>query len=461
MHCAVPELAFITPSQKTVGGKAVGPREQLRDQALQEAKKHKGKTAVSAPKLAALAKDVKDKKREASQRATPVKFADGKAVENEHVARLLVAASRALKKVYIPAMLAHATDSSSGGDTQTRGGEKKKYVIDTLVDSATTHCMCDSLEAKLAGISVDTSQQNQFKCASGPGFSTIGTTKEQLPYELKEVDGSSTMVMKTESEVAEMGGKHGQDKARNLVSVAPFLVFGCKMDVLFCADELEDGSTVWAACIIDRKKGTMSRINLTEDMLPALDRVGGRPMQYRSQPMTLERLADRYAKAGAARRERLGLKSTHHTRGSRVDDADDEEETEYETPDESVAQSPLDQWMDSGWSHQALASKGKKARTAKENIVYNKKAVHGLLHRPAEETRQALNHPSVTYEDDNGNRKKGTELTVEDCSFGNCSVCKQTRPVAPTKRSGTTKHTYMCVDCLDKDTHLVYAARRD
>ena len=115
----------------------------------------------------------------------------------------------------------------------------------------------------------------------------------------------------------------------------------------------------------------------------------------------------------------------------------------------------------SGLGVTSRSSKGKKARTAKENIVYNKKAVHGLLHRPAEETRQALNHPSVTYEDDNGNRKKGTELTVEDCSFGNCSVCKQTRPVAPTKRSGTTKHTYMCVDCLDKDTRLVYAARRD
>ena len=166
---------------------------------------------------AALAKGVKEKKREAAQRVKPVKFADGKPVENELVARLLVAASRALKKVYVPAMVANATHSSSGGDTQTRGGDTRKYVIDTLVDSATTHDMCDRLEAKLAGIEVNTSQQNEFKCASGPGFRTVGTTVGQVPYELKEVDGHSTMVLKTTCEVAEMGGKHGQENAKNLV----------------------------------------------------------------------------------------------------------------------------------------------------------------------------------------------------------------------------------------------------
>ena len=205
----------------------------------------------------------------------------------------------------------------------------------------------------------------------------------------------------------------------------------------------------------------MSRINLTEDMLPALDRVGGRPMRYRSHPLTLDKLADRYAEAAKNRRERLGLKSSRHTAQDAVAETDDEEEEQeyFEAPDESNG-SPLDVWMDKGWNR---VHGTKRARTTGRTIVYDRASVHNILHRKPEETAKALNHSEVVYQSDDGTKKDGTHLTAEDCAYGNCSICKQVRPVAPTKRTGNVNTAYKCVDCFDKDTQVVYAssARRE
>ncbi|MEC8025344.1 MAG: hypothetical protein VX223_15560, partial [Myxococcota bacterium] len=342
--------------------------------------------------------------------------------------------------------------TQSKKDPHSRGGEKKSII--TLVDSATTHSMCDRNEAKAAGVSVDKSQSHEFRVASGPGFNSDGVTEGQIPFDLKEMDEKGTMSLKTHCEVAEMGGIGGDDQAKNLISVAETLVLGMGLDVVFYADRKPDGSRVWGACIIDVDRGTMSRINLTEDLLPALDRVGGAPQKYWSQPLTFDQLADRYARAAKNRRKRLGIKSSQHNSRSQGAESDDEEHEEYQDAEES-GPSDLDTWMEHGWRQ---VNKNQRPRTYKRDIVYDRKSVHNLLHTPAEENAKALKHPEVVYQSDDGTMKDGTHLTAEDCTYGNCSVCKQVRPVAPTKRSGTVNTAYKCVECFDKDTQLVYAS---
>ena len=65
----------------------------------------------------------------------------------------------------------------------------------------------------------------------------------------------------------------------------------------------------------------------------------------------------------------------------------------------------------------------------KTSHVYTLQAMHNTLHRSAEETAKAFNHPEVKWKTASGEVKRGDELTAKDLQIGSCNVCKQVRAV--------------------------------
>ena len=145
----------------------------------------------------------------------------------------------------------------------------------------------------------------------------------------------------------------------------------------------------------------MADIPLDHDMLPCLNRVGGRKFPYPSKPDSFEDLASAYKSARKA----------------------------------------------------APRTQGKK-------IVYDADSSHNILHRPASDTRKALANSDVRFETADGVIKAGTDLTDQDLSYGPCHVCKHVRAVAATKNSkGVT--SFVCGTCSATDGTTYTASKRE
>ena len=79
-------------------------------------------------------------------------------------------------------------------------------------------------------------------------------------------------------------------------------------------------------------------------------------------------------------------------------------------------------------------------------VLAAKRAMQEVLLPAYKETRKALNHPSIRFDDGTGVIKAGSELKTSDLEFGVCNVCKQVRAVAPTRHSKGFLH-FACTDC--------------
>ena len=98
-------------------------------------------------------------------------------------------------------------------------------------------------------------------------------------------------------------------------------------------------------------------------------------------------------------------------------------------------------------SKRALKNARSRSRTTGKKLVYDAESAHGILHRPAADTRKALNLEGVRFNAGDGSvTKTGIEITEKDLAFGPCHVCKKTRACAPVRHAkGVTN--YACADC--------------
>ena len=80
-----------------------------------------------------------------------------------------------------------------------------------------------------------------------------------------------------------------------------------------------------------------------------------------------------------------------------------------------------------------------RARTA--TVVHTGESAHRLLHRSADVTHQTLAQPEVRIARD-GKTISGDKASKADFDHTPCSVCKQTRMLAPSRRKSA-----MCREC--------------
>ena len=173
----MPGLTFHLPAKKAVGMESED-RVKLRNQAYAVAGAHKeDKENPSIPKLA---KDIAKIKRNALARDPSLVFGDPKRpVPNAALARLVLAAKRAMQEVLLPAYTASggkvvaAPDTASGPRTlpgshfgystpRIGGGGGNGVTIKTVLDSGATDPMVDELTRKQSKVPLDTKSKHNF-----------------------------------------------------------------------------------------------------------------------------------------------------------------------------------------------------------------------------------------------------------------------------------------------------------
>ena len=439
----LPGITFFTPAKKAVGGGET-ERRALREEAYSVVAKHKENK--EDPRIDQLAKLVKAKKKEAAKRDESLVFNTSKALTpNTSVARLLLAATRAMKEVLGPAIDAHHCYQSRAGSSpagpQNRGGEGQGVTIETLVDSGATHPLLDTLTCEEAGVQINTQDSSSFAVASGPDFVTAGTTKEPIPFETESTDHEPMVLNVHQGHVADLGGKKGgKAKAKNLLDVVQTLVMGMGLMVVFG----KNATGNWGGALIDVEKGMQAPLPLNDDLLPVLKLKNGRKYKFNSVPDSLDQLAQTFGKAAEARRKRLAGRGFHEAR--HVPPPPEPQEATN-----TSEQALYDDWMEKEWEANEAANKlsqRKSApRTTKTSHVYTAQSAHNLLHRNATETRKALNHPEVKfYSNSTESVKRGDELEDSDLQVGKCSLCSQFRAVAPTQHGQGHVH-WTCESC--------------
>ena len=413
------------------------------------------------PNIPKLAKEVRAKKKEALSRDSSLIF--GLMTPNAAVARTLIAATRAMKEVIGPAIHAHhacpGQNVNSSQPPVSRGGEgvatKSKITVETILDSGATHPMADLVTCKQAGVPIDGSRASDFHVADCNTFKTAGVASQPLPFGIESTDKEPMTLNTPNCHAADLGGSKGEGEAKNLLDIVKTLVLGMGLGVWFAPNAHGN----WGGQIIDLNEGMASAVPLNEDMLPCLQLVGAKKMPYASVPDSLAKLAEKFAAADKKRSARLGGRSFATTETGTATDrvvlshqgaaqpaatARSSEEA-AEPSDEQL----YNDWLDKEWEADQAANKlqqRKQApRTVKTSHVYTLQAMHNTLHRSAEETAKAFNHPEVKWKTASGEVKRGDELTAKDLQIGSCNMCKQVRAVAPFARSGQVQWT--CEPC--------------
>jgi len=433
----MPGLTLYTPSAKATGIEEKSDRQALKDKAKELVSKRKEDKSQSG-KIEKLANLIRDEKKAALARDSKLVFVDPKKpVPNESIARLLLHTIGALRETVLPSMRSSNNNrpSTRGGDSSSSGERK---AVKTILDSGSTDPMVDRLEVKDNNLEINTKEVNEFSVASGAPFKTDGMTVEMCEWKTTSTDGEP-MTFGAQAHVCDMGGSKGRDKSKNLLDIVRTLCMGMKLDLVMRVNK----HGMWAGCIIDRRTGMMARVPLDRDLLPCIDRVGGEKFPHPSCPDSLEELCAVYMMAAKTRRARLGRGQarTHNVQpgSDAADEVSDEDSDDY------------GEWMDEQWEEvlnkRALKNARSRSRTTGKKLVYDAESAHGILHRPAADTRKALNLEGVRFNAGDGSvTKTGIEITEKDLAFGPCHVCKKTRACAPVRHAkGVTN--YACADC--------------
>ena len=393
------------------------------------------------PKIPELSKVIKAKKREALTRDERLCFSP--VTPNAALARVLIAATRGMKEVIGPAIDAHHAylgANRSDPPPANRGGEgggtRGRVTVETLIDSGATHPMADLVTCKQAGIPIDAKQASDFTVADCNTFKTAGVAAQPIPFHIRSTDNEKMTLNAQKVHAADLGGSKGESEAKNLLDVVKTLVLGMGLTLVFGPNEHGN----WGGQLIDLAKGMASAIPLNEDMLPCLQLDGGPKLPYVSVPDSFAKLSALFAEADKKRALRLSGRSFVTTETTEVKRIRWGSRSPSPPPQEAMPESDQElynDWLDKEWEADQAANKlqqRKQApRTVKNSHVYPAQAMHNVLHRSAEETVKAFNHPDVKFTSGDGTVKRGDELTVKDLQIGSCSVCKQVRAVAPTR----------------------------
>ena len=340
--------------------------------------------------------------------------------------------------------------------------------MELVLDTGSNETLLDRDFVSQAGIEIDKSTRFDIVVANGPTFTTEGRTKTPVPSQIIDVDGATgTLAFSGQSATLSHEGGSARkaliDVMGTVVSRLGFIV------ILMKNKNGGDGHFM-----ISPESNHVYPIDLNADRLPIIRRAGvtsARP----SAPDTLWEVVKRLSNVATARDRRLSAKSSQaeaflhsalsesasqatytphaymatavaHAASGALPDTDTSSsdgsdlESEPEVSSEEAAHMRLAAMKASRKNHKWPDAKPKsRARTAP--VVHTGESAHRLLHRSADVTHQTLAQPEVRIARD-GKTISGDKASKADFDHQPCSVCKQTRMLAPSRRKSA-----MCREC--------------
>ena len=386
--------------------------------------------SISEEDVVSMVKLVKQMKRAASADGVPFP-PKGNLVPNSRIARLIIAAKRAVDAVYV-------AQAESGEPAAAKANTR---VVEIIPDSGANLEILDGRDVSEAGIGIDKTKSMGVKGVEGQ-FSTLGETQARLPFPLLDVDGRVDDDFGLTGQVKD--GSNADGPRQHLVSVVQYLVRN-GWEVTFRANSKQGVGHFMRR----RGGGRLYPIHLNVDGLPILPTVGCR-YTHKSTPDGLVEYARDLVKAAQSEGRKV-KKTAKAAEKALMTVLSGATSSSSETASESDTASDTSTDTDDAVRHlRALESKlsgrGGKSRSAKahkararviRNLLTPVKA-HALLHRGVAATKAALSRPDAKIVASDGKVKAGDDpgLSEADFSHGKCETCSAVRMKAPATRSG-------------------------
>ena len=415
---------------RQIGGDSITQKRQTKMKKAAAAKVADLEHAISKEDVDSMVKLVKQMKRAAS--ADGVSFPpNGCLVPNSRIARLIIAAKRAIDAVYV----------AQAGSTEPAAAKANNRVVEIIPDSGANLEILDGRDVSEAGIEIDKSKSMGVKGVEGQ-FSTLGETQTRLPFPLLDVDGRVDDDFGLTGQVKD--GSNADGPRQHLVSVVQYLVRN-GWEVTFRANSKHGVGHFMRR----RGGGRLYPIHLNTDGLPILPTVGCR-YTHKSTPDGLIEYARELVKdaqsegrkvkktAKAAEKALLSVLSSVASSSSETASESDSASDSSTDTDDAVRHLRALETKLSGRGGKSRSAKALKARARVIRNVLTPVKAHALLHRGVAATKAALSRPDAKIIASDGKVKAGDDpsLSEADFSHGKCETCSAVRMTAPATRRG-------------------------
>ena len=402
-----------------------------------------------------MASAVRQHKREAAVDDAARKLPAKPLVKNASIARLLLAAMHAfadesVRKAY--RKKAKPSPAATSGRppataSKTVGG---KIDMELVFDTGTNVTLLDQDYCRQEGVKVDQSRRFDIVVANGPTFVTDGVTKSAVPSVVDDTDGrTGTLAFIGQS--AKLSSNGGNNR-KALVNVIGDLVEHLGFIVVL----MKNDSGGVGHFMVNPETAQQFPIDLNVDKLPVARR-SGVTSAHPSTPLTMWAMSKLFGDLARGRDSRLAKTSTavesvlqtafvphaHMAAGSAITDDDTTTSDSDSASDTDYEEAGLMRLaaMKAGRAEEWTTVQSRKRRARTLPVVHTGESAHRLLHRSADATHKTLAQAEVKVK--RGSKiVDGDQTTAADFAHDSCSVCKQVKMLAPSRRASAS-----CREC--------------